>query len=232
LKRAVTFLRTGLVITCGIGVAVSLAVLADTGWNRSFACRGVQQYLDNRWNETLGIDGGDAPPGQTSRAVDRLVGGLPLPPKSMKVMRGEELRNLVRGADATPSAVGQATTECPAADDATPYRRRLHALLRDLRIFAGCNLTLFLLAALLVARGRARAVDCLVPATLLAAATLASSLIYVAAQDWFWSFVDGGYAGFGYLLVVVIVTGLFADIIWNGARVVRFLLRLSWWVPV
>jgi hypothetical protein len=232
LNRAASSLRNGLVITCGIGVAVCLAVLADTGWNRSFTCRGVQQYLDNRWNGTLGIEGGDAPPGQTSRAVDRMFGGLPLPPKSMKVMRGEELRNLVRDADAPPSAVVQATTECPTDDDATPYARRLHALLRDLRIFASCNLALFVLAALLVARGRVRAVDCLVPATLLAAATLASSIVYFASRDLFWSFVDGDYAGFGYLLIVVVVTGLFADIVWNGARVVRFFLRLSWWVPV
>lgn len=230
MKRVASFLRYGLVITCGVGVIASLAVLADTGSNRSFACRGIQQYLDSRWTEALGIDGGDAPPGQISRAGDRLLGGLPLPPKSMKVVRGEDVRNLVRDARDAPSARG--ATECLAADDSTPYAHRLNVLLRGLRIFAGCNLALFLFAGALVARNRVRAVDCLVPATLLVATTVASSIIYVASRDWFWSLVDSDYAGFGYLLTVVIVAGLFADIIWNGARIVRFFLRLTWWVPV
>lgn len=80
--------------------------------------------------------------------------------------------------------------------------------------------------------GRVRTVDCLVPAAVLVAAAFASSVIYVASREWFWSVVDGTYADVGYLLVLGLVAGLLADIVWNGARVVRFVLRLLWWVPV
>jgi len=220
-----------------VGTAISAAVLIGAGSDGAAACRGIARYLGGRWSQAIGVEGGAAPPGQVGRAIDRLIGGLPLPPRSMQVVRGEDLRALDRKSDAASgsSAGGDPAgelTRCPAPEDDGPYARRLRGLLRALRIFALCNLGLFLLTALLVARGRSRPIHYLVPAAVLAAATLGSSVIYFAAQDWFWSFIDGSFAGIGYLVLVSVVAALLADIAWNRARVVRGVLRLLWWVPV
>lgn len=220
-----------------MGTAISAAVLIGAGSDRAAACRGIARYLGGRWGQAIGVEGDALPPGQVGRAVDRLIGGLPRPPKSMQVVRGQDLRALDRRSD---TAVGRSAggdpagepARCPAPDDDGPYARRLRGLLRALRIFALCNLGLFLLTALLVARGRSRPIHHLVPAAVLAAATLCASVVYFAAQDWFWSFVDGRFAGIGYLLLVGTVAALLADIAWNRARVVRGVLRLLWWVPV
>jgi len=181
------------------------------------------------------MEDGDGRTGRVGRAVDRLVGGLPLPPKSMQVLRGEELRKLGDGpgADASPTS-GEAAdgAACPASHDEGPYARRLRGLLRDLRIFALCNLGLFALTAFLIARRQSRAIDYLVPAGVLAATTLSSSIIYFMGRDWFWSFLDGSFAGIAYLMLVTLVAALLADVAWNRARVARLLLRLLWWVPV
>jgi hypothetical protein len=67
---------------------------------------------------------------------------------------------------------------------------------------------------------------------LVAATTLSSGIIYFAGRDWFWSFLDGSFAVPAYLLLVSLLAALLADVAWNGARVVRVLLRLLWWVPV
>jgi hypothetical protein len=169
------------------------------------------------------------------RTIDKTIGGLPLPPKAMQVLRGEELRKLgeepAAGSRGTSGDIGEAAG-CPPLDDNGPYARRLRGLLGELRLFAVCNLALFVVTAVLMARRRSQAVHGLVPASLLAATTLTSSIIYFAGRDWFWAFLESGFAGKTYLLVVSLVAALLADIAWNRARVVRVLLRLLWWVPV
>lgn len=155
-EDAIPALRRGLLIACCVGVVASAAVLADTCVDRSLSCRGILQYLDNRWSTALGIDGPDAPPGQIAQTVDRAIGGLPLPPKSMRVLRDEDVRNLGRGAHVSPAPSTREATGCSASAGATHYARQAHALLRTLRIMAACNLALFIIIALLVARGRVR----------------------------------------------------------------------------
>lgn len=163
--------------------------------------------------------------------MDQMIGGLPLSPKSMQVLRGEDLGRLDQEAAARSGDTGEAAA-CPALDDDGPYARRLRGLLGELRIFALCNLGLFVLTAVLMTGRRSQAVHYLVPAGLLTATTLTSTIIYFAGRDWFWSFLENGFAGKAYLLVIGLVAALLADIAWNRARVVRVLLRLLWWVPV
>ena len=234
-------MRNGLLIICFVGAALSLAVLLDAGSRGSIACRGVEAYLTSRWNQTLGIEAGEGGPGQTGPAVDELLAGLPAPPKSLRVLRGQDLRALGRAPGEGPpsnasgdakTAAREAGSGCAAFGGGGPYALRLRGLLRALRVFAACNFGLFLLTAVMVGRSRGRVVECLVPAAVLAATTLTASILYLVARDWFWSFVDGDFVGVGYLLIAGLVASLLADIVWNRGRVVRFVLRLLWWVPV
>jgi len=199
-------------------MAVAAAIFIDTLTSRSAVRRASDHYLTDRWKRTLGIDQGGGRP-EVRRIVDDVVGGLPQPPKEMKVVAVSGELGRVQGAVVTPSS------------DDGPYARQQRRLIREVRAFAACNFGLFLLTSVLVLLGRSRATHYVIPAGLLALSTLSSIVIYLVARDWFWASLDGGYAGVGYLAFVASVALLLADIVWNQARVVNLFLRWFFWVP-
>jgi hypothetical protein len=151
------------------------------------------------------------------------VGGLPLPPRSIKILRARELGNLGRP-PAEESATEDPSMKSPVIGDG-PFALRLGRLAREARTFAACNIALFLLTVVLAYRDRSTPRELLVPAALLTASTLGAILLYFTSRNWLWSFLDGQYAGMGYLVFVGAVMLMLADVIWNRARVMDFVLR-------
>lgn len=92
-------------------------------------------------------------------------------------------------------------------------------LKRDLRIFLGSNLIMFL-ALLAISFLKPEAVKHLfLPCLLLVVATIISSGIYLFGQDWFYTILYNDYMGFGYLLYIAIIFGFLIDITFNKAKV-------------
>jgi len=196
---------------CGLGMALFGAILADTLSSPSLVRRQAERSLVNRLSRELGIE---VLPGETptlAPIVDQ-IGKLPMPPRAVRGVRGEVLRNLGRASD----------TDQPltAAEDGL-YSRLVGHGVREVRIFAACNLLLFLATLLLTLRRGSDATLYLVPAGVLAFGTLASMVIYVVARDWLWSALADDHAGLGYLGLVSLVVLSLIDILWNRARVVR-----------
>jgi hypothetical protein len=196
-------------------------VFVDTMSSHSGVLRGAERSLAHRWSDELGIDlhPGEAP--SLEPVVDQMVRKLPLPPRAMQVVRGDDLRKLGNTEDIDASA---------APGDA-PYARRLGHLGREVRLFAVCNFVLFLATALLTFKRRSDALPCLLPAGVLVLSTLASSIVYLTARDWFWSFLADDHAGLGYLALVGLVVLSFVDILLNRARIVSLVLRFLSWLP-
>lgn len=89
----------------------------------------------------------------------------------------------------------------------------------DLRIFLGSNFTMFLILLMLsFAKPRAMA-HLFLPGLLLVKATIASSIIYIYGQDWFYTILYNDYMGFGYLAYISLIFGILVDIALNRARV-------------
>ena len=205
---------------CGLGMAMFGAILADTLSNPSMVRRQAERSLVNQLSRELGIDivTGEAP--ALAPIVDQM-GKLPMPPRAMRGVRGDVLRNLV-----LPNLGRARDTDLPfaAAEDGL-YSRLVGHGVREVRIFAMCNLLLFLATALLTLRRRSDASLYLLPAGVLTVGTLASIVIYIVGRDWFWSSLADDHAGLGYLALVSFVVLILVDILWNGARVVRPMLQ-------
>ena len=98
-------------------------------------------------------------------------------------------------------------------------------LLRELRIFSATNA-----ACLLMLGGLCRWRRLRTPPLMLAAATVFSAAVvvggfYLFKQDWLHTLVFGRYVGWGFAAYLAGVTGLFADIAFNQARVTSSLLH-------
>jgi hypothetical protein len=199
-------------------------VLVDTLSSRSAVRRGAESYLVGRLTEELGIGPGKGDPTEIARVVDRMVGGLPAPPRAWKVLRPSDVAALAISPGGTVPGGGD--------PDPGPYALRLRDLLHDVRIFAASNVALLLLTGLLAIGRQPAVVPCLIPAGLLGIATLTSIVLYIGARDWFWSFLDDDYAGIGYLSLVGVIVAFLVDIVLNRARVTGLLLRLLYWVPI
>jgi len=92
-------------------------------------------------------------------------------------------------------------------------------LRRDIRVFTGSNVGVFLLL-LLVSFAKPQAIAQLfVPGVLLALATLISAYFYVFEQNWLLTVIYGDYLGFSYLVYLGVVFLLLCDIALNRARV-------------
>jgi hypothetical protein len=99
------------------------------------------------------------------------------------------------------------------------YASVRHSLLREFRIFTATNALAFvLLGAVTLVRRRAT-LQLLLPALVLVGAVVVTGAIYVFGQDWLHTIVFGEYVGFGYTLYLAGVSALFADIVFNRARV-------------
>jgi hypothetical protein len=217
--------RRLLLAICGGGILVFSSVLVDSLSGRSAVRRAAETFVVGRLSEELGIEVGNREPAEIARVVDRMLADLPAPPRAWTVVRHTDLR------DSRPRAEGAAHSGRGEADGGA-YALRLRDLVHEVRVFAACNVTLFLLTGLLAITRRPSAAPCLIPAGLLGTATLVSIGVYIGARDWFWTFLNSDYVGLGYLSLVGIVLVFLMDTVFNGARITRLLLRLLFWVPV
>nr|WP_100546587.1 MULTISPECIES: hypothetical protein [unclassified Pseudomonas] len=92
-------------------------------------------------------------------------------------------------------------------------------LKRDLRIFLGSNLAMFLLLLAITLSKPQTARHLFLPGLLLVTATALSSTIYIFGQDWFYTILYNDYMGFGYLLYIATIFGFLMDIALNKARI-------------
>lgn len=101
----------------------------------------------------------------------------------------------------------------------TIYMEVASELKRDVRIFTGSNMLVFLLL-LSVSFLKPKAISHLfVPGTLLTTATLVCSYFYVFQQNWLLTIIYNDYLGFAYLGYVFVVFLFLCDIVFNRARV-------------
>jgi len=111
------------------------------------------------------------------------------------------------------------------------YVETVDGLKRDLRIFFGSNLALYVtvgLGVLFSALGNAL----VVPAFLLFLGTLVSSGLYLFGQDWLSTILFHSWTGFAYLGWVGFITVFLADVFLNRARVTLRILSSVNWIPV
>lgn len=99
------------------------------------------------------------------------------------------------------------------------YQARLHALVRELRLFAGVNVALFTIIGVLLFANRSNMQRVLLPSVVLLASTLTAAALYVTTQDWFWTILLGDYMGAWYVALVVLTTAFAADVILLKARI-------------
>lgn len=92
-------------------------------------------------------------------------------------------------------------------------------LKRDLRIFLGSNLAMFMLLLTITLFKPQTVQHLFLPGLLLVAATALSSTIYIFGQDWFYTILYNDYMGFGYLLYIATIFGFLMDIALNKARI-------------
>jgi hypothetical protein len=98
-------------------------------------------------------------------------------------------------------------------------------LLRELRIFSVVNAVCFLLlGGLCLWRRPSQGQLALLAGTVLSAALVVGG-VYLFKQDWLHTLVFGSYVGWGYAAYLTAVTGLFADLVLNQARVTSRLLH-------
>lgn len=99
------------------------------------------------------------------------------------------------------------------------YMQVAAELKRDLRVFTGSNLVLFLLL-LLVSFLKPGAVRHLfLPGVLLAIAAVICSYFYIFEQDWLLTIIYSNYLGFAYLVYLGVVFLFLCDIVFNRGRV-------------
>jgi len=92
-------------------------------------------------------------------------------------------------------------------------------LKRDIRVFTGANACVFLLL-LLVSFLKPQAVaQLIVPAALLALATLICGYFYIFQQDWLLTIIYRDYVGLAYVAYLAVVFLALCDIVLNRARV-------------
>ncbi|MEZ5568814.1 MAG: hypothetical protein R3E54_10825 [Halioglobus sp.] len=99
------------------------------------------------------------------------------------------------------------------------YLEIVSSLKRDLRIFLGSNVAMFLILFAISLLRPGAVQHLFLPGVLLVAATVVSSSMYVFGQDWFYTILYNDYMGFGYLLYIALVIGFLSDITFNKARV-------------
>lgn len=99
------------------------------------------------------------------------------------------------------------------------YRETVADLLRDLRIFLGTNLFAFVLLLVLSIAKPSHVRQLFVPGIILGLATITASLIYSFGQNWFFTLLYGGFVGWAYGIWLLLIFGLFCDIVLFKARV-------------
>lgn len=93
------------------------------------------------------------------------------------------------------------------------------ALLRELRIFAGCNAAVFALLGVVAVRRRRATLQLLAPAAVLLGGAGLVACTYVFSQNWLQTILLSDYVGWTYLPWLALAMAALADIVWNRARI-------------
>jgi len=101
----------------------------------------------------------------------------------------------------------------------TKYAEASAALLRELRIFAGCNAAVFLLLGLVAFVRRRAKLQLLVPTVVLLGAAAVVGGVYLFTQNWLQTVLLSDYVGWAYVPWLGVGIGGLADVVWNRARV-------------
>jgi len=99
------------------------------------------------------------------------------------------------------------------------YVQIVQKLLRELRIFSGCNAVAFLCLVAVSLRRKASGAQLLIPATLLLISTLVCAGFYLFEQNWFFTILFDDYLGYGYAAYLALVFLFLWDVSLNGARI-------------
>lgn len=100
-------------------------------------------------------------------------------------------------------------------------------LVREFRVFTATNAIAFALLFLVALVRKRAALQLLLPALVLAVATIISACLYLFGQDWLHAIVFGDYVGWSYALYLAAVALLIADVVLNRARVTTRLVNLA-----
>ena len=228
-------IRVALVSFGLAGTVAFGGVFVNTLLNRAAIEQTAETFLMRRAEHALGISvctGTAASPGAS---MDRLMASLPKKTKELSVVRPQGLQEGIRGRAGSGGPTSAADRGREGGDSVTlgaPYPRLLAGLIREVRVFTACNFALFAFTTLLAAWPRRHLPHLVVPAAILAATTGSTAGVYLAVQDWFWTFMTGAYVGYWYLVFVGAVASLLADVAWNRARVTSLVLRPWWHWPV
>lgn len=100
-------------------------------------------------------------------------------------------------------------------------------IMRDIRIFTGSNLAMFVLLLLASFTKPHAVIQLFVPGLLLATSTLVCSYFYLFQQNWFFTIIYNDFLGFWYLMYVAAVFLWLCDIVFNKARVTTRLVNFT-----
>jgi hypothetical protein len=98
------------------------------------------------------------------------------------------------------------------------YRALMTELIGDLRIFAGSNCALFLLAALAAWR-TSSGWRALALSGILAGSALVATSFYLFRQNWLQTLLLSDFVGYGYVVWVMLLAAVLSDIAFNRGRI-------------
>jgi hypothetical protein len=99
------------------------------------------------------------------------------------------------------------------------YMEVASELKRDIRIFSGSNLAIFILLVVVSFLKPAAMAHLFLPGMLLMTSTLICSFFYIFEQNWLMTIIYNDYLGFGYLGYVGVLFLFLCDIVFNSARI-------------
>ncbi|MFO1337802.1 MAG: hypothetical protein U1F53_06120 [Burkholderiaceae bacterium] len=106
------------------------------------------------------------------------------------------------------------------------YASVSQSLMREFRIFAASNMAAFALLAAIAAVRRKATLQLLLPAVVLVGSVAITGGMYLFSQNWLHTIVFSQYVGLAYVVYLVCVALLLADVVFNRARATTQMVNL------
>jgi hypothetical protein len=200
-------------VTLGVAVAGTLVfggALVLLAADHSRAVRAAERLVAVQIRRDL-VSGARGDP---ATALDQLTRTLPPGTRALEVLRPDRLDSSLTG---TRSSV---------------YQDLVDRLLAQARRFSLWNLCLFAVTLVLAVWPGRSSTYLIVPAAVLAGATVLAAAFYLLAEDWLLAFATARYGGYIFVVIWGAAAALLADIAFNEARVTALLARGLWhWQP-
>jgi hypothetical protein len=107
------------------------------------------------------------------------------------------------------------------------YAEVSEGLLRELRIFSGCNAVVFVLLGVVALLRRSATLQLLAPTVVLLGAAAMVACAYLFSQNWLQTILLSDYVGWAYAPWLGLAVAGMADVVWNRARVCSMLVNLA-----